>query len=323
MEPSITLFITLTVLALFWAFANSCSISVSPQNVAARYGDTVILNCTSDCINLRWKTPAIQNFKRGPHWLVLNISNYDGWEANSICFVDENFLAEVKVLFYNVSTSMHFPKMVSDKDDVLILCNVSSRVGSMPALNLNLTLSIEGKILNYTKEDAILYKLRAAPKHHLKEILCKAEIEVFEQKFSDRTKDRLYVLYGPTQVNVTSDRTTFVAGENVTLRCSGDGNPPGEYFWNIPNNRSTTFTDDKRSLVVYLASEMDSGKYECTVENNLGRSQSHIEISVTKAHAMKGLWAIILVSVLAVIGLGSFLIWWVKRRKGEETLTKE
>ncbi|MEE6505940.1 hypothetical protein FKM82_007402 [Ascaphus truei] len=197
--------------------------------------------------------------------------------------------------------------MVAQLDE-RILCNVSSLVAGSTPSDLNVTLSRGSLVLNRSRGASVEYNLRVAPEHHKMELLCEAELRVREQSFSQRTSAVLQVQYGPTDVGVTSDRRSFAIGDNITVRCSGDSNPPAEYAWNFPADGSAELASDGRSLVVRSATERDIGTYECIVGNSLGRNRSHIVILLSKGPGGgPPAWAVALI-VAAGVASGVVLV---------------
>ncbi|KAM8972476.1 intercellular adhesion molecule 4 [Pelodytes ibericus] len=316
----------LNLLIVSGALANPCSVTLWPETVAARFGDTVILNCTTNCTDvqtLNWKTQALKVLDNGPQWVSLTISNYDRWEAPSICFAITKtglIQATANVTFYTLFPPLiRVKENISDQEDVWILCNVSSVVAGGPPSDLTVTLSSTGQILNSSRGDSVVYKLRAGAEHHKMEVWCEAQLGVHRRKFSERSSQILNVLYGPTHVSVTSDRTAFKVGEYFTVNCSGDANPTGKYLWTVPNNGSVIFASDNSSLVVHGTSEKDSGKYECTLYNGMGRNQSHIVILFSKEKPWNLTWLIVVAAGLTVIALA--ILGYAKRRTFTECLS--
>ncbi|XP_077312090.1 basement membrane-specific heparan sulfate proteoglycan core protein isoform X8 [Lithobates pipiens] len=88
----------------------------------------------------------------------------------------------------------------------------------------------------------------------------------------------------PFIVRIYPDKKTAAAGEKVTLRCQGSGDPPFYYFWTredgrpIPSN--SQLIDRGESLHFPSVQPSDSGVYICTCRNYQFANTSRAEIIV-------------------------------------------
>ncbi|KAM5126087.1 basement membrane-specific heparan sulfate proteoglycan core protein-like, partial [Mantella aurantiaca] len=88
----------------------------------------------------------------------------------------------------------------------------------------------------------------------------------------------------PFTVRIYPDKKTAAAGEVVTLRCQGSGDPPYYYFWSRADGRplssNSQLIDRGESLHFPSVQPSDSGIYMCTCRNYQFANISRAEIIV-------------------------------------------
>uniref|UniRef100_H3A674 Ig-like domain-containing protein n=1 Tax=Latimeria chalumnae TaxID=7897 RepID=H3A674_LATCH len=87
----------------------------------------------------------------------------------------------------------------------------------------------------------------------------------------DSSKISINITYAPRNTVVLLDSIT-VKGDNVTLACKTDSNPPAEITWYKNGIQYTESAD--RTLQLYNISIQDSDNYSCVATNVLGNSAS-------------------------------------------------
>ncbi|XP_030652976.1 pregnancy-specific beta-1-glycoprotein 5-like isoform X4 [Nomascus leucogenys] len=74
----------------------------------------------------------------------------------------------------------------------------------------------------------------------------------------------LNVLYGPDLPRIYPSFTYYRSGENLSLSCSSDSNPPAEYSWTINGK----FQQSGQNLSIPQITTKHSGLYACYVRNS-------------------------------------------------------
>ena len=70
-------------------------------------------------------------------------------------------------------------------------------------------------------------------------------------------------------------------GSSVTLTCSSDANPAATYTWyKRSGDKQVQLLSEETQFVLSSIRSSDSGEYNCTAENELGRSSANISITV-------------------------------------------
>lgn len=80
-----------------------------------------------------------------------------------------------------------------------------------------------------------------------------------------------------TPIVSTNHSHNIVQGNQVTVTCYSDGNPPANYSWFKGNLILHHYQPE---LILQSVQSSDSGEYFCRAENQLGESTSHILIDV-------------------------------------------
>ncbi|KAL7403652.1 hypothetical protein ABVT39_003380 [Epinephelus coioides] len=93
-------------------------------------------------------------------------------------------------------------------------------------------------------------------------------------------------LYAPKLPSVSvSPSAEIVEGSSVTLTCSSDANPAAKYTWykngnpGLPPSKQTQIVQSSRNqskLIFSSVQPSDSGEYNCTAENKVGRTTSKL-----------------------------------------------
>ncbi|XP_072299949.1 neural cell adhesion molecule 2 [Eucyclogobius newberryi] len=117
------------------------------------------------------------------------------------------------------------------------------------------------------------------------------------------------VLYGPSlSEDITEE---FHMGENLTLNCSADGNPPPQHHWNHPPAANVNMTTRGRQIYITEATSINAGAYVCSATNEIG------SVSRTVTLIMKGTthsdFPLILIVVLLALLLVLFVIFLLYR----------
>ncbi|XP_033857101.3 vascular cell adhesion protein 1 [Acipenser ruthenus] len=121
-----------------------------------------------------------------------------------------------------------------------------------------------------------------------KKLTCKAVISmegIPEELKTKTTTTTFDVHFAPQKPLVSgSSSSTVREGEEMSLTCSTQSNPPAELVWKklLPQGQSQVVAEGE-TLFIGKAQPFDSGEYQCEALNALGSSSTNIEITVQVA----------------------------------------
>ena len=91
-----------------------------------------------------------------------------------------------------------------------------------------------------------------------------------------------FIVTDQPEITVHPKAATEPEGENVTLFCNADGNPPPTISWtrngspvNTTINSRISFSEHKKNLTITDVNRTDSGEYRCVASNELGNDSSN------------------------------------------------
>lgn len=152
----------------------------------------------------------------------------------------------------------------------------------------------------WTKHDSGEYLLKATNKHG------KAEHTV-----------HLDVLYAPEFKEGNSNKEVGL-GENVTLDCSAEGNPPPVIHWNFSSaaNLNETTVGRQKIITVTGATSTNAGVYHCVATNKVGSlSRSVTLVMKGKTSGVPMEVIVVLLIVLAIAILLIVMVFFLNRHK--------
>ncbi|XP_074483203.1 hemicentin-2-like [Sebastes fasciatus] len=128
----------------------------------------------------------------------------------------------------------------------------------------------------------------------------------------------LDVLYPPKLPSVSvSPSGEIVEGSSVNLTCSSDANPAANYTWYKENEDSPEASGQIFTITDFRAEH--SGDYYCEAQNNRGRHNSTLHLTVAgRTSAATGTITVVL---LVVVLLAVFL--WIRRKKSKKSITQQ
>ncbi|XP_063175022.1 intercellular adhesion molecule 3-like [Chroicocephalus ridibundus] len=210
-----------------------CQVSIAPRDPVVEFGASLLLNCTSSCRNssrLDWEVPVTKVGTRGPGWVSLSIPNVTDWRLKLYCygiFGDHRPIAATTIYAYRFSP----PQIYLEGDTVAgketrVTCDVSARVAPPDPPDLRLTLTGGGLPPSTQRGSRLGLVFTARPEQHGREVTCEATLRLGGRTLNASTAATLWVWAAPHHVRVQASRTVFAAGDNLTVTCQAEGNPP-------------------------------------------------------------------------------------------------
>ncbi|XP_072325001.1 B-cell receptor CD22-like [Scyliorhinus torazame] len=135
------------------------------------------------------------------------------------------------------------------------------------------------------------------------------------------------VLYIPrnTKVSISQEKDAIWEGDNVTLTCNTDCNPPAQsYKWTLHRGgKRIVLPLDNSVLTLYRITGKDEGLYFCEARNQLGTHESSgSRLSVRKSNIK--LIVIILVLLLVILFMvGSAVMFYRRRKINEDSISQQ
>lgn len=85
-------------------------------------------------------------------------------------------------------------------------------------------------------------------------------------------------LAAPHHVRVQASRTVFAAGDNLTVTCQAEGNPPPRLRWELPARSDWELRDDGATVTLPAARRVHGGTYRCLAQNHYGTGAASVDI---------------------------------------------
>ncbi|NXE30900.1 ICAM3 protein, partial [Ardeotis kori] len=240
--------------------AGPCRVSISPEEPAVEFGSALLLNCTSSCRDydqLNWEVPVTKVMTRGPGWVSLSIPNVTDWSLELQCFGD--FGAHRDITATTLRAYRFSPPQISLEGDVVagkearVTCNASAQTSPRDPPDLRLTLRGGGLPLAARRGPSVGLSFRARPEQHGREVTCEAALRLGSRTVNASAAVALWVWAAPHDVRVWAPRTVVAAGDNLTVTCSAEANPPPRLRWELPANASWELRDGGAAVVVPAA----------------------------------------------------------------------
>ncbi|XP_043940528.1 cell adhesion molecule 4-like isoform X2 [Protopterus annectens] len=191
-------------------------------------------------------------------------------------------------------------------DNVLITCKVSD---SQPSVTLRLK---SGNKVHDKKENItsgiIEHTFIASSKHNGMKFTCEAEMKVPGNTITELNSTIFNVFYAPiTEVHVHPENIS--QGDNVTIDCTADSNPPAIYNWTYPLCPNAHIFENSSGIQISKIDSTNNGNYTCRVSNQHGEAICVKEIQLQDEEKGRGGTnvAVIMVVVALVIVVAAIL----------------
>ncbi|NXN65250.1 ICAM3 protein, partial [Himantopus himantopus] len=299
-----------------------CRVSISPEEPTVEFGTSLLLNCTSSCQNysrLSWEVSVTKMEMQGPGWVSLSIPNVTDWSLELHCFGvfgEQRDIATTTIHTYRFSP----PEIDLEGDAVAgeearVTCNASARVSPPDPPNLYLTLRGGGLPTSTRRGPSVAVGFTAQPEQHGQEVTCEAMLRLGRHTVNASATATLWVWAAPHDVRVWAPRTVFTAGDNLTVMCRAEGNPPPRLRWELPTNASQELRDGGATVTIPAAQRVHSGTYRCLAENRYGTGAASVNILFQGSSRSPLIPVAVTLAVVAVLAILA-VSWWLYRAQG-------
>ncbi|KAM9610872.1 intercellular adhesion molecule 4-like isoform 1-T1 [Morphnus guianensis] len=299
-----------------------CRVSIYPKEPTVEFGSSLLLNCTSSCHNysrLSWEVSTTKMGTRGPGWVSLSIPNVTSWSLELQCFGvfgEQRDIAKTTLHAYRFSP----PQIYLEGDTVAgkearVTCNASAQVSPRDPPNLHLTLWGGGLPPSTHRGPSVGLSFTAQPEQHGREMMCEAVLRLGRRMVNASAAVMLWVWAAPHDVQVWAPQTVFTTGDNLTVMCRAEGNPPPQLRWEMPTDTSWDLWDGGTTITIPAAQRVHNGTYRCLAENRYGAGAASIDLvfrGSSRSPLIPVVVTLAVVTVLAVVAVS----WWLYRTQG-------
>ncbi|XP_067829029.1 sialic acid-binding Ig-like lectin 16 isoform X4 [Heptranchias perlo] len=314
-----------TVLA-FWIQTNVAGFEVwiNTNPPAVEFGDSLEVNCSTTCadpsMTVEYKPGIHPNRTNSRDWITDRFPSIQNWDlvvpCSIICLSDNNKLKEEKkvVTVYNPPTEAQVRKTADDwiegKSQTLS-CNAAGN----PAPQVS-----------WIKDEQIYFgeKLHI-PSVQLRDggqYVCRVTNE-YGSKISSLNA---VIMYKPQNTSISVNNKTVSGspihvskGDEVTMTCDTNGNPPATFQWEAPSKGSNDETGPPGVLRISRATSEHHGIYKCRATNKYGTDENEVDIRVKGQTSARRLAAKVLgftsVAIIAAAVLITMIIYFRNKRK--------
>ncbi|NXN32578.1 VCAM1 protein, partial [Nycticryphes semicollaris] len=196
-----------------------------------------------------------------------------------------------------------------------VTCNASAQVSPPDHPDLRLTLRGGGLPPSTQRGPSVGLVFTPRPEQHGQEVTCDATLQLGHRKVNASHAVTLWVWAAPHHVGVWASRTVFAAGDNLTVTCQAEGNPPPWLRWELPTNASLELEDGGSTVTILAAQRAHGGTYRCLAQNRFGTGTASVDIlfqGSSRSPLIPVVVTLAVVTILAVLA-GS---WWHYRTRG-------
>ncbi|XP_043940526.1 cell adhesion molecule 4-like isoform X1 [Protopterus annectens] len=307
----------LSCCTLHYAVGQDNLLVFEPKVPVVKYGEPLTLVCKTSCTNitlLAWETSLDSNKTTEKNKTTLHIYNVTQFNKAPRCVINCNVNTEpiqqspkIEIFVYKLSAPVLTMKSKAFAgDNVLITCKVSD---SQPSVTLRLK---SGNKVHDKKENItsgiIEHTFIASSKHNGMKFTCEAEMKVPGNTITELNSTIFNVFYAPiTEVHVHPENIS--QGDNVTIDCTADSNPPAIYNWTYPLCPNAHIFENSSGIQISKIDSTNNGNYTCRVSNQHGEAICVKEIQLQDEEKGRGGTnvAVIMVVVALVIVVAAIL----------------
>ncbi|XP_051901304.1 carcinoembryonic antigen-related cell adhesion molecule 5-like [Pristis pectinata] len=297
------------------------NITTNPDSPPYTAGSSVTLTCSAESrptANLDWSLNG--DFLQTGQQLILDnisVSKTGNYTCQAFNNVTEKYSAstlEITLLepVSNVTVTCNNLSPVENNDTVVLICDAQGTIQRRTWLKNNQPIQENDRI--FTSSDKANLTITRVNKTDTGTYNC----TVSNDYNSGSAAIYVQVNYGPDNVRIVPPGPVVVdIGSRLTLNCSAQSVPSGEYKWyNGTKNLQTG-----QEYTIETVSSVDSGSYTCKVYNNVNMKHSNRTVVVTArektATAPRGLSGgaiagIVIGSVAGVCLVAAAVAWFVK-----------
>ncbi|NWI29700.1 VCAM1 protein, partial [Sula dactylatra] len=300
-----------------------CRVSISPEEPTVEFGTSLLLNCTSSCLNysrLSWEVPITKMGTQGPGWVSLRIPNVTNWSLELQCF---GVFGEQRDITATTLRAYRFsPPQIYLEGDIVagkearVTCNASAQVSRTDPPNLRMTLQGGGLTPSAHRGPSVGLSFTAQPEQHGQEVMCEAVLQLGRHTVNASATAVLWVWAAPHDVWVRAPRTVFTTGDNLTVMCRAEGNPPPRLRWELPTNASWELRDGGTTVTIPAAQRAHSGTYRCLAENRYGAGAASVDILFQGSSRSPVIPVVVTLVVVVTVAVVLTLSWWFYRARG-------
>ncbi|XP_064355350.1 intercellular adhesion molecule 1-like [Dromaius novaehollandiae] len=300
-----------------------CGVAISPEEPAVELGSPIVLNCTSSCRNysrLSWEVSVQKVLAHGPGWVSLSIPNVSEWQLDLQCFGGfgrERHITNTTLHGYRLSPPQIYldPEIVAGAE-ARVTCNVSVQASPSARQDLALTLRAQEHLLATSHGRPWLsHGFTARPAQDGQLLACKALLHLGRRLVSTTATATLRVWAAPYDVQVAATPAAFAAGDNLTVTCRAEGNPPPRLRWELPSNASLELSAGGAAVTVRDARSQHAGTYRCLAANRYGAGAAQVDVPFRGSPRSPLVpVAVVLAVVVALAGVAG--LWYLFRARG-------